>query len=164
MAPPPLKTRGKEDDSCECFVCSIARMNLDYSAFVAKNATRSGPPPTSVKSPPAKTLNLCSKCWAHIGRGKTHQCQKSTKRENLVDIVRNTSDKSRSKVTAAALKTIAIDSGVSLKGGVVELGTGSKPIPVQIGTPKLKPKNCQFSIENLKKLQAANNMSDKTLL
>ena len=142
----------------------IARKSLDYSAFAAKHTSRSGPPSTSAKSPPAKTLAVCSKCWAQIGKGKPHQCLKTTKRENLAEIVRNTSGKSRAKVTSETLKTIAEESGVSLKGGVVELQTGSKPIPVQIGTPKVKPKDNKFSHENLKKLQTANNLSDKTLL
>ena len=125
------------------------RINADYSAFAAKHTHKSGPPSTSTKSPPARTLAVCSKCWGQIGRGKPHQCLKTNKRENLTDIVRNSSGKSRAKVTSATLKTIADESGVSLKGGVIQLQTGSKPIPVQIGTSKVRPKDTKFSHENL---------------
>ena len=82
----------------------------------------------------------------------------------MANIVKNTSGKSRAKVTSVTLKTIAEEQEVSTRGGVVHLQTGAKPIPVQIGTPTVKPKVPKFSHESLKKLQAANNLSDKTLL
>ena len=82
----------------------------------------------------------------------------------MSNIVRNTSRKSQATVASNTLKHIAADQSVSTRGGTVELQTGSKPIPVQIGAPKVKPKETTFSHENLKKLQAATNMSDKTLL
>ena len=88
----------------------------------------------------------------------------TTRRDNLTSIVRNTSRKSRTTVAANALKTIADEQGVSVRGGTVNLQTAFYPVPVQIGTPKVKPKEPTFSHENLKKLQLATNLSDKSLL
>ena len=125
---------------------------------------KSGPPPKLPQSSPAKTLAMCNKCWAEIGKGKPHQCHKPNKRENLAGIVKNSSKKSRATVATSTLKTIAEESGVSTRGGVIELQSGSKLLPVQIGTPRVKPKVAKFSHENLKKIQTAHNLSDKMLL
>lgn len=99
-----------------------------------------------------------------IGKGKPHACVKTKKGNNLADIVRSRSEKSRSKVAASTLKSLAGDQGVSLRGGTIQLATGSNPLPVQIGTSKIRPKEAKFSHENLKKLQAAHNLSDNSLL
>ena len=161
LAPPAPKTRNTVDDKCECQICLIARMRGHEKINMT---SKTGPPPMVAQSPPAKTLAVCSKCWAEIGKGKPHQCLKSTKRENLAGIMKTTSRKSRAAVTCSTLKTIAEESGVSTKGGVVELQSGSRLLPVQIGTPKVKPKVAKFSHENLKKIQTAHNLSDKTML
>ena len=89
---------------------------------------------------------------------------KKALRDNLSNIVRNTSGKSKAKVASSTLKSLAEEQGVSSRGGVIHLETGSKPIPVQVGTPKVKPRDPKFSHENLKRLQTANNLSDKTML
>ena len=139
-------------------------MKFEYCDYVAQNSNPVGAPSTNPKSPTAKALTVCTRCFSEIGRGKPHPCVKTKKSENLAHIVKNTSGWSRAKVASSTLKTIATDQGVSTRGGIIELQTGSKPIPVQIGTPKVKPKAAKFSHENLKKLQTANNLSDQTLL
>ena len=88
---------------------------------------------------------------------------KIKKSANLSNIVRNTSTRSKSKITASGLKNIAEEQGTSTRGGTVKLQTGSKPIPVVIGAPQIKPKQAKFSHENLKRLQAATNLSDKSM-
>ena len=150
--------------SCDCTVCSLARLNLGYSEFAKLHTNPQGPSVSSTKSPPARALKVCDRCYTEIGRGKPHTCVKSQKGTNLAHIVKNNSWRSRSKVATSTLKSIADEQGVSHKGGTVHLQTGSKPLPVQIGTPKVKPKDAKFSLENLQKLQSANNLSDKTLL
>ena len=152
------------NDSCNCQICLIARKNLGYSDFAALHSNKMGAPTTNPKSPPAKILAVCDKCWGEIGKGLYHRCQKNTKRHNISQIVKTTSRRSRSNVASATLKCIAEEEEVSTRGGMLHLKTGSKPLPIQIGTPTVKPKEAKFSHENLKKLQAANNLSDKTLL
>ena len=73
----------------------------------------------------------------------------------MSDIVRNVSCKSRSKVASDTLKTIADEQLASTRGGALKLQTGCKPITVQIGTDRAKPREPTFSHENLKRLQAA---------
>ena len=161
---PPPKTRATSDTSCNCKICSVARLTLGYPEYVTNHSNPTGAPPISPKSPPAKALTVCTRCFTEIGRGKPHPCIKTNRGSNLSDIVRNTSGRSRSKVASSTLKTIAEDQGVSSRGGTVQLKAGSKILPINLGTPRVKPKEAKFSHENLKKLQAANNLSDKTLL
>ena len=137
---------------------------MDYPAFVAKHSNQTGAPSKNPKSPPARTLAVCTRCFTEIGKGKPHTCLKTKKSGNLANIVRNSSGKSRAKVASSTLKSIAADQGISTRGGIVELQTGSKTFQVQLGESKVKPKAAKFSHESLKKLQAANNLSDKTLL
>ena len=164
LVPPAPTTRATASDSCSCQICEIARKSLNYVAYKADHSNKLGAPPLNPKSPPQKTLAVCSKCWGEIGKGIPHNCQKSTKRENISNIVKSSSEKSRAKVASSTLKFIAEEQEVSTRGGVVNLQTGGKPLPVQLGTPEVEPRVPKFSHENLKSLQAANNMSDKTLL
>ena len=138
-------------------------MSLTYPNYAALHSNPLGAPVTKPYSPPAKVLPTCSKCFTVVGQGKQHICQKSVKRDNLSNIVKNVSRKSRSKVASNTLKVIADEQGVSSRGGTVNLQTSSKQIPVQIGTSKIKPKKPFFSHENLKRLQADNNLSDRSL-
>ena len=107
---------------------------------------------------------MCSRCFTLIGKGIPHPGVKAQKVANLSGIVKNTSGNSRSKVTASTLKTIAEEEGVSTRGGVLELASSSKHLPIQIGNPQVKSTHGQFSHKNLKQLQTVNNLSDKTLL
>ena len=88
---------------------------------------------------------------------------KAQRVSNLSSIVRKTSVKSRSKVATSTLKTIAESQGVSTRGGVVQLQSGKKELPVQIGAPQTMPRQATFSHENLMRLQTANNLSDRNL-
>ena len=65
-------------------------------------------------------------------------------------------------MTSNILKDICSETGVSKSGGVVSLATGGAPLPVQVGTSKQKAKVPRFTIESLKRLQAAHNFSDRT--
>ena len=87
--------------------------------------------------------------------------KKNQKQANLVEMVKSSSIKSKSKVTSEVLKNICSDSGVTLKGGEIKLSTGGKPLPVKIGTPQNKPKTPRFTHESMKRLQAAYNFSDR---
>ena len=166
LVPPPPNTRSTPNQNCLCKVCKIARKSLDYQQFASNHVNPIGMPPTnpSPKSPPPKVVPICTKCFSEVGKGKTHQCLKSTKRGNLSRIVRDTSKKSKSQITANSLKNIASDEGISTRGGTVHLKTAGKSIPVQVGQSKVKPRQPLFSHESLKRLQTANSLSDRGLM
>ena len=104
------------------------------------------------------------KCSSEFGPGKPHTCDKATKRDNLAALVRSTSEKSKSSVTVATLKSIADEKGVSTRGGTVVLSSGSKIIPVQIGTSKSKTPVKKFTHEDLMAIQRELNLSDNSIL
>ena len=99
-----------------------------------------------------------------IGKGQAHKCDKNQRCTNISEIVRNSSLKSKSKITAKGLKSVAEVEGVSTRGGTLDLKTGSKPLQVKIGAPKVQLKPAYFSHENMKRLQTSLNLSDRATL
>ena len=87
LAPPPVKTRTTSTECCKCPICLMAKQNLNYSAYADLHSNKVGAPPVNPKSPPAKTLPVCSKCCGEIGKGIPHNFQKSTKRDNLSTVI-----------------------------------------------------------------------------
>ena len=124
-----------------------------------------GAPSTKVESPPAKVLALCTKCFGTLGKGVPHDCSKSKKGGNLANIVNTTSPHTRAKLAATTIHNIASsDEGVSTRGGVLNLPSGSKSLPVTIGTPKAKPSDIKFSHSDMMNIQVSQNLSDRSLL
>ena len=119
QAPPPA-TRAASTQSCVCPVCDIGRLkNFDYKTYWQSHSNPVGRPSESVESPPAKTLALYTKCFSEVGKGKSHECVKSSKAENLANLVRSTSHNSKAKVASATIQDIAEkDSGVSKRGAL----------------------------------------------
>ena len=178
LGPQPSTTRSSLGSRCNCHICSLARQNLTYKKYVVEHSNPVGNPSKPPKPPSPKAVTLCSKCFTEIGRGIPHNCvkvsikknkkikkhfYKAQRVSNLSSIVRKTSVKSRSKVATSTLKTIAESQGVSTRGGVVQLQSGKKELPVQIGAPQTMPRQATFSHENLMRLQTANNLSDRNL-
>ena len=149
LGPPPPTTRASVDSCCNCHICSLARLNLNYKSYAENHSNPHGNPNYNPKSPPGKAVTICSKCFTEIGRGIPHPCVRSQKVSNISNLVKNTSEKSRSKVAASTIKTIAGDRGVSTRGGIIELPSGTKSLPVQIGNPKIRPKQPKFPIRTL---------------
>ena len=96
-----------------------------------------------------------------LAKGVPHHCTKVQRQENLAHFVKSSSIKSKSKVTSHMLKDICVDSGVSHSGGSLSLTTGGAPLPVQVGKAKQKAKVPRFTLDGLKRLQSANNLSDR---
>ena len=164
LVPPPPLTRSSADSPCMCTICEIARLKCeDYKKYAGEQSNPVGAPAKHPQSPPGQPITVCSKCLSLFAPGKSHICLKTTKRDNLSEMVRQSSDKSKSTVTVSTLKTMAEDQGVSTKGGTVMLKSGSKVLPVQIGSSRVKAVQGRFSHGSLMRLQVALNLSDNTL-
>ena len=96
-----------------------------------------------------------------VHKGYGHLCTKTKKQENLAGYVKSNSARTKGKITSNVLKSICSDTGVSTGGGTVSLKTGGKAFPVKVGNPQKPPKVPKFTHESLKRLQAANNFSDR---
>ena len=138
--------------------------NQDYIKYLSEHSNNVGRPSEGDNSPPPKILKICDKCFSEIAPGKSHNCLKTTTRANLINIVRNNSVNTKSNVIASELKCLAEEQGISTKGGDIGLKSGSKILPVQIGTKKCGPKQPKFSHENLKCLGARLNLSGNAIM
>ena len=100
--------------------------NQEYLKYKSEHSDSLGAPVKSEesKSPPAKTLQLCSKCFSSIGPGKSQICSKNSLHNNLVNIANNNDIKSRERVTSSLLKISASEQGVTTRGGDVNIESG----------------------------------------
>ena len=122
-----------------------------------------GAPKSKPESPPARLLPLCSKCFCVINKGVYHPCTKTQKQTNLAGFVKSNSGRTKGKITSNVLKSMCSEAGVSTGGGTISLKTGGRPITVKVGNPQKAPKIPKFTHESLKRLQAANNFSDRAI-
>lgn len=82
----------------------------------------------------------------------------------MINLVRNTSVKTKGNVLAAELKEMACSEGQSSRGGAIEIQSGSKSLPVKIGKERCKPRAPVFSHDNMKRLGAQLNLSDNSIM
>ena len=103
---------------------------LSYPAWHAAQSNQAGIPAKKLPTP----VSVCPKCLSPVGPGKSYHSTRSTRQENLENIVRENSERIRSKITGRALKQIAAERGVSSRGGTLGLRTGGpQELPVRIG-------------------------------
>lgn len=70
--------------TCPCQLCAIAKSNIHSQVYcVPKNKTGR---PKTIDSSPVRSSKLCSKCLSEIYKGKTHNCNHTTMKENIIDL------------------------------------------------------------------------------
>ena len=138
--------------------------DYEYKVFVKNHTNKSGRPTLSIPQDDNINITICKTCLSEVGPGRHHDCQKSTKRENLAALIRNSSEGSKANVLAQSLKDIAETQGESVRGGTISLQSGSKTLPVKIGTQRTRPETTKFSHENLKNLGKRLNLSNNSIM
>lgn len=167
LQPSPPNTRSSASSSCPCTVCTIAGLKeVEYREYVKDHSNKAGRPTVDKESESTikETLTLCSSCLSEICQGKNHVCKKSQKRENLASLIGNSSEGSKSSVLASSLKDLAQCQGENTRGGVVGLQSGSKVLPVQIGTSRSRQGNNKFSHEDITNLGKRLNLSNTSIM
>ena len=139
------------NSKCLCTTCCIGSEVLPGPFTFKGNPV--GRPRVIPKSPQSKTIPVCSKCLTVKMKGKPHECKKTTMEKNIPLIVKNRSKRGQGKITSNLLLSQAQDEGVSSRGGVVLLATGSKPLTVQVGKPKRQVRPTRFTVTDLRRLQ-----------
>ena len=134
----------------------------DYKEYLKTHSNPPGAQKINQVSPP-KTLKVCSSCFTIIGQGKKHMCNKNNFNNNVTSYVKRKSPKTKTNLASNLLKTAVSESQQSLRGATVELKSGSKILPVVVGTPKVPTKEVKFTHENLIRMQTNHNLSDKTI-
>ena len=98
-------TRAEAAKACICSVCSIGRLNgsdyIRYKTVVSEPVghPRVNPPP----SDPAPKV-VCSLCHSSYGPGLSHDCSPNVKKANVEEIVRQNSEKTKSRIISSQLK------------------------------------------------------------
>ena len=90
LAPPPLRTRSSTD-SCHCHLCNKGRQTL-----VTFEASKS-----KAKDPP---LKVCTECQGEVAPGVSHVCTRGERNNNILELFRSVSDRSRGQILSASLK------------------------------------------------------------
>ena len=104
-------------------------------------------------------VTVCSLCLTFWGPGQDHICSKQTRMNNVEELVRTTSKRSREKVISSQLKEVFKEQGVSIHSGTASLTTGGTPNTATIRKKKLKPA-LKFTNEYLNRLQLKTGNSD----
>ena len=90
-------TRLSEGGDCICFVCQIARTNS------LKTAVKDPEDSLQTKSS-ASVSTLCDICLSEIGRGKRHLCNDTQRRNNLIELLEKSKQKTSEQVVSSTLK------------------------------------------------------------
>ena len=99
----------------------------------------------------------------YYAQGKPHVCKKGNFSNNIESLIKKRSPKTKSNLTSALLKNVVTESEKDLRGVSISLKSGSKCLPVTVGTPKVQTKKVNFTHESLIRLQTKQNLSDKTI-
>ena len=121
---------------CPCSLCDIARRTLDYPDFHAAHSNSKARKRSRSLTPELarKHIKICPKCHGEIAPGKHKDCGRAANQENLEEIlVRQSSERTKQKVTSSLVKAIAADGDVSTSGGTIHLATGGPSLPIKIG-------------------------------
>ena len=165
LVPPLPNTRQNTDIPCPCTICNIARLkNQDYIGFKNEHSNKTGRPAEGEKGPSPKALKMCSECLSELAPGKTHNCDKTTKRLNMINLVKNSSFNTKSTVITSELKSLAASDGKSSKCAEIDLKSGSKVLPIRFGTQRANPKVPMFSHKNLKRPGTSLNLSYNSVM
>ena len=97
-------------------------------------------------------VTQCSECHSKIVRGKAHDCTRTVKQNNLVELIRSSSEKTQQQVTSKILDAICEENGVSKEGGSTLLATKGLPKLVTIRKSRNTKEAPNYTTEDLFKL------------
>ena len=116
VKPALVNTRSADSDKCQCTICNISRLNgNEFQKHEKAQRNNPGRPAEKVHEI-SSSITQCSNCHSEIGRGRPHDCTRTARQDNLVDLVRNHSGKTQEQVASKLLDAIYEDKGVSKQG------------------------------------------------
>ena len=158
MAPPARVTRASVEEICSCFWCRVARLNGPAYLIHAQSVRR---PQKKYSPPKPRHVTRCERCHAVIGKGKRHQCTKTTRNKNAKSLVKAFSTEGQKRHTSSLLNFFCEDENIDKRFGTLHLNSGSKMKTVNFGEKKPQ---AQIKVEDLIKFGNENNYSDRAIL
>ena len=163
LGPPPV-TRQNVEQPCVCSVCQLSRTCLHWEVkhLLSQYIDSPAPPPSLTPD----VIKICAHCHSQIGQGLSHDCSRSTFRENVADLVKDKSERTRGRVVSTLLKDVFEDQCVDTRGGTVQLQTGGKSLKVTLGAKaaELIEDRKYFSHKDLVHIKSNRNLSDREIL
>ena len=163
---PPVLTRST--NICHCYLCKKGRDTL-VPGGIAKSAPRDPP------------VRICPECQGEIAPGVSHVCTRSERNNNILEIFRSVSGRSKGQILSQTLKgSLPIfNYNISSQGSYhfaflildmkevsgadqVILQTKGTPLPVTLGTIQEKPQRI-LSQENSRMLQNERYFTDNDM-
>ena len=156
--PPSVTTRAAASVKCDCFWCRVARLSgPEY--LIHANSVRQ--PPKKSSPPKPRHVTRCERCHAVIGKGKRHQCTKTTRNKNQKAMVKACSTEGQKRHTSSLLNSFCEEEGIDRQSGTLLLNSGSKIKTINMG--KKKPE-AQMKVADLIKFGNENSKSDRDIL
>ena len=154
-SPPPRVTRAGTAVTCTCFWCRVAGLSGPEYLIHAQSVR----PPAKKSSPPKpRHVTRCERCYAVIGKGKRHQCTKTTRNKNQKAMVKACSTEGQKRHTSSLLNSFCEEEGIDRQSGTLLLNSGSKFKTINMG--KKKPE-AQMKVSDLIKFGNENSKSDR---
>lgn len=143
---------------CECRICQIARAK-SKGTLIPK--PKPGRPTSNYDSVQSTTVSICTKCQSQVGKGLSHDCNRTSRRQN---IQRTLTPRLRAQITSQTLKSLATPNETTTS---TSLGTQGRSLNVsfELGgkTSDSEPQK-QVSHGAMRKMQASLNLSDRKTL
>lgn len=156
----PVATR-RNPQRCSCEICETARLGMDKTVNKTTNRKR-GRPRLTVNDGEPKVAQICTKCYAHVGRGRRHDCTKTKRVINLGNIL----DDKEAALSGEAVVSSFLnrrmkkgESSIQLRNRRGKPSTFSKQ-----SSQKPSNSNVRISAQQLYKLKADNNLSVRKTL
>ena len=147
---PPARTT-RSFVKCVCSVCTTGRMHgSEYNQHKNIFPGPVGRPSSNSKEMPHR-ITVCSACLSTMAPRVPHQCSRGSKVENLQNLVRESSCRTKEKVITSQLKEVFEEKEISTAGGTVMLSTGGTPIQATFGNVKSRDPR-KFSPRGLNRL------------
>ena len=148
---------------CDCSVCEIGRLKCkSYVKYKEAAKEPVGRPRTKPQPEEPEPITVCKLCLSTWAVGQKHDCSRKSKRENVEELVRKTSQKSKERIVSSQLKEVFESKGISTKGGTAKLTTGGTSLQATLGKPAGKPAP-KFTNESLSRLQIKMGTSDNKM-
>ena len=108
----------RSSPSCDCFCCKVGRMDaLEYARYLRDRNGKA-----SDSQDPSK-MTLCKSCLSEIGRGKPHHCNRTSKLNNIADILNSCDEKMKEQVCSMLLDSLCLASDTDRRSGTLSLST-----------------------------------------
>ena len=148
-------TRAVPNPTCNCEICNVARVSLSFTMRKKGRPGKTAPPfPTTDRC----IVKICTACKTPVGRGKSHKCNVSTLRKNLISVCEDVDDRTKDILASK----IITDKCEEQNTKHIKLQTRG-PNDLPIGVHEEKVNSTRFTSQQMSSLQVVMGASNKQM-